>query len=170
MPIERATPEDARAIAQLHVVTWRAAYKDIVPAEYLAALSVTAREAMWSESISRTVPDILLAKERGETAGFVAFGPCRDEGAPAYQSEIWAIYVAPSYWSTGIGRQLWLAARVHLVQQGYKSVSLWVLAQNMRATKFYLAAGFQLEPHSSKERLVAGHSLEEHRYIAVLRA
>ncbi len=170
MPLNRAAPEDARGIAQLHVATWQAAYKDIVPADYLAALSVAAREAMWSESISRNVPDILVAKENGAIVGFVAFGPCRDEGAPARQAEIWAIYVAPPHWSAGIGRRLWLAAREHLVRQGYQSVSLWVLAHNTRATQFYLAAGFQPEPQKSKEWLVAGESLQEIRYVTVLRA
>jgi len=89
---------------------------------------------------------------------------------PAHQAEIWAIYVAPSYWSTGIGRQLWLTAREYVLREGYQSVSLWVLAHNARATKFYLAAGFRPEPQSSKEWLMAGKPLQEIRYIAVLRA
>ena len=40
MDISRASPEDAYAIAKIHVDSWREAYRTILPAEYLAALSV----------------------------------------------------------------------------------------------------------------------------------
>ena len=47
MLVRAATIEDARAIATIHVETWRAAYAGIVPAAHLAALSIDEREVRW---------------------------------------------------------------------------------------------------------------------------
>jgi ribosomal protein S18 acetylase RimI-like enzyme len=164
MHIEPATPEDAHAIAEIHVLTWRAVYQDIVPAEYLATLSVEKREALWRESVTEGTPELWVARIEARIIGWVAFGPCRDEGASPQAGEVWAIYVAPSHWSSGVGRALWLGARERLQQRGYKSVSLWVLAENSRAIKFYLNAGFAPDLSSIKELTLAGKPLKEVRY------
>jgi ribosomal protein S18 acetylase RimI-like enzyme len=164
MHIEPAALEDAHAVAEIHVLTWRAVYQGIVPAEYLAALSIEKREALWRESIAKGTPELRVAKIEGRVVGWIACGPCRDAGASARAGEIWAIYVAPSHWSRGAGRALWLSARERLRQAGYKSVSLWVLADNSRAIKFYLASGFALDLSSSRELRLGGKPLTEVRY------
>lgn len=45
--IRPALDSDARTIAQVHVNSWRAAYRGIFTDEYLAALSIDEREQMW---------------------------------------------------------------------------------------------------------------------------
>ena len=45
--VRRATPEDARAIADIQVETWRAAYVGMMPQRVLDELDVEARERMW---------------------------------------------------------------------------------------------------------------------------
>jgi L-amino acid N-acyltransferase YncA len=123
MQVVHAAPEDARAVAEIHVGTWRAAYASIVPADYLASLSVERREAIWSECIATGVPELLVAKEAGVVQGWLSFGQCRDEGSSKAEAEIWAIYVVPSAWSTGAGRLLWLRAKELMLVQGFKSCS-----------------------------------------------
>jgi ribosomal protein S18 acetylase RimI-like enzyme len=164
MHVERAKLEDAHAIAEIHVLTWRAVYQGIVPADYLATLSVEKREALWRDSIAKGTPELWVAKTEGRVIGWVASGPCRDKGTPPQVGEVWAIYVTPSHWSSGVGRALWLTARERLQQHGYKSVSLWVLAENSRAIKFYLAAGFAPDLSSTKELTLGGKPLTEVRY------
>ena len=109
-------------------------------------------------------PELWVAKTEGRVIGWVASGPCRDKGTPPQVGEVWAIYVTPSHWSSGVGRALWLTARERLQQHGYKSVSLWVLAENSRAIKFYLAAGFAPDLSSTKELTLGGKPLTEVRY------
>ena len=46
-----ATIEDAETIATIHVCTWQTAYKAIVPAQFLAALSIQKRANMWRSGI-----------------------------------------------------------------------------------------------------------------------
>lgn len=47
-------PWDAAGIAGIHVRAWQAAYRGLLADELLDALSVTAREAMWSDILRRS--------------------------------------------------------------------------------------------------------------------
>jgi len=163
--IDAATSDDCRGIAEVHVESWQHAYKDILPEHYLASLSVVEREAMWRRMIERQPSHLLLARAGGQVAGFVAFGASRDEGASAHCAEIWAIYVRPAFWSVGAGRQLWFSALQQVLAEGYKTVSLWVIAGNQRAVRFYERAGFVAEPASRKQFELGGATLEEIRYV-----
>ena len=164
MQISAATVDDARGIAEVHVLTWQHAYRHLLPAEFLASLPVEKREAMWRECIAKGSPEILVAKSEGELCGFVAFGASRDEGALPLTAEVIAIYVAPRFWSTGAGRQLWQASLRRMVAQGFNAVTLWVIANNDRAIRFYTAAGFSADPASLKQFTLGGTALEEVRY------
>jgi ribosomal protein S18 acetylase RimI-like enzyme len=165
MRVDCATADDCRAIAELHVESWQHAYKNLLPEAYLASLSVAEREAMWRRMVEREPSHLVLARNANQIVGFVAFGPSRDEGASTERAEIWAIYVRPACWSTGAGRLLWLEALRRIAKEDYKSVSLWVIAGNRRATLFYERAGFALEPESRKSFELGGISLEELRYV-----
>lgn len=44
--VRRATADDARAIAEVQVATWRAAYVHLFPAQVLESLSVDEHELM----------------------------------------------------------------------------------------------------------------------------
>ena len=103
-------------------------------------------------------------------AGFVAYGPCRDEGANTSTAEIWALYLAPTAWSSGIGRALWLAGQERMVAQGMSSVSLWVFTANNRAIKFYRSAGFLPDALPVKEFTLGGVQVQEVRYVQTLGA
>ena len=69
----------------------------------------------------------------------------------------------------GIGSWLWRHARGRLQEQGYESVSLWVLVGNARAVHFYEGIGFRAEESSLKDVIVGGSTLQEVRYAAQLR-
>lgn len=169
MQIFSATVEDARRIAEIHVATWQAAYVGIVPADFLAGLSVDQREVYWRQEIPLGKQQVALAKLGDAVLGWVSYGPSRDVDALPAAAEIWAIYVAPEHWSTGVGRQLWVHARAQLVQQGFESVSLWVLANNRRAIGFYDKAGFVPDIASTKQFTLGSATLTEVRYIAPLK-
>ena len=168
MLIEPAAADDARAIAQIHVDAWRAAYVGIMPDDHLASLSVDEREATWREAIAAGQPELLVARREARVIGWVSFGAARDKGAAADIGELWAIYLDPPHVSTGAGRALWLAARTRLAERGFKSVILWVLAGNARAMRFYERAGFAVEPASSQRFTLGGREIEELRYATVI--
>ena len=168
MLIEPATAEDARAVAQIHVDAWRAAYVGIVPDDYLAQMSVDEREAMWRQSIAAGQPELLVARRDDRVIGWISFGGSRDKGAAADVGEVWAIYLDPQHVATGAGLALWQAARTRLVERGFKRAILWVLAGNVRAIRFYERVGFSVEPASSQRFTLGGREIEELRYVTRL--
>lgn len=165
MQIDHAQSGDARTVADIHVNAWRAAYASVLSAEYLASLSVDAREAMWRQCIAAGEPALLVAKHHGAVVGWLSFGASRGEGAPPSEGEVWALYVAPACWSTGAGRQLWLRALELMRDRGFTTCCLWVFPQNERAIRFYRAAGFVADARPPQSFELGGRQLQEVRYV-----
>lgn len=162
--VRHATPRDAKAIADIHVATWQAAYKDLMPEEYLAKISVEKRLAYWKEAIEFSEPQLLVATDGEEIVGFVGFDRSRDAGTKSTVGEVWAMYVAPAHWGKGAGLALWDGAREGLKEEGCTQVTLWVLLGNERALRFYeQAAGFKREMPSLKTVAFGSVKLEEIR-------
>ncbi|QFY42732.1 GNAT family N-acetyltransferase [Candidatus Methylospira mobilis] len=168
MNIRTAALSDARAIAQVHVYSWQQAYRGLVPDSFLDRLSIDKREVAWQKSIARGTPELWVAELGQEIVGWVAFGPSRDEDTPPFTEEVEAIYVLPTHWANGIGRALWLVARRRLIDSKFTAVTLWVLAENERAIRFYRAAGFSSGRCSERVFERNGKALREVRYEAVL--
>src|SRR5207244_7698798 len=84
-----------------------------------------------------------LAERDGRVLGFAHTGPSRDEDAATDVGEVYAIYVDPVEEGTGLGRALFGHAVAELARQRYQAATLWVLAGNRRARRFYEAAGWR---------------------------
>jgi ribosomal protein S18 acetylase RimI-like enzyme len=162
MIIRPARIDDAVAIARVHVRAWQRAYRGIVPDAYLDSLSIEKRESIWRQSLANGAPEVAVAEQGPEVVGWIAFGPSRDSDAAREIGEIEALYVAPEHWSLGAGRALLQIARERLRERGFHRVSLWVLAQNARAIRFYTAAGFT--PGCERPIEIGGAVLTEIRY------
>ena len=54
-----------------------------------------------------------------------------------------ALYVDPGSWGRGVGRLLMAEARDGLRRAGFTGATLWVLAGNDRAQRFYRADGWE---------------------------
>ncbi|MFF5214872.1 GNAT family N-acetyltransferase [Micromonospora sp. NPDC000442] len=146
--IRREQPDDAEAVARVHVRGWQAGYAGIMPDEVLNRLNPVA----WAQrrrALGTADPDhpftTLLAEEHGTLVGFTTFGPYRnnqDRGDldPAY-GEVVSLYVTPDHWGDGTARALFAAARAGLRESGWTEYRLWVLADNDRARRFYERAG-----------------------------
>lgn len=84
--IRQASPSDARAIARVHVDSWRWTYAGTIPAASLDALSVDERAEAWHamlETKPRSVRIWVVEQGpdgggRGEIVGFTQAGPSRD--------------------------------------------------------------------------------------------
>lgn len=164
MIVRPAELSDVDAIARTHVAGWQHAYAGILPADYLASLSVERRAATWTEAIRQKTQQLLVAEATEELAGFCAFGGCRDPGAAATDFEVWAIYLGPQFLGTGVGRRLWLEALGTMKGAGALRITLWVLCGNLRAIHFYRAAGFTEDQGSLRSVQIGGVSVPEIRY------
>lgn len=167
--VRPVSARDAKAIAEIHVATWQAAYQSLMPEDYLKAMTYDKRLAYWKEAIEFSDPQVLVAVENEKVIGFVAFDRSRDAGTKSSVGEIWAMYVAPDYWRQGVGLALWDGARDGLKEEGCTQVTLWVLLGNVRALEFYEhAAGFKRDMPSLKTTAFGTVRLEELRLKRLL--
>jgi len=161
--IREAQPTDAKDIATVHIESWRTTYAQLLPAEFLANLSIDQRTDYWRHVISK--PDnptfVYVAEdEAGQIIGFASGGPERTEH-PDYNGELYAIYLLKKSQGQGVGRRLVKAVVKRLLQQNFTSMLIWVLADNP-SRKFYEALGGQ--PVAEKDIIVGGNTILEVGY------
>lgn len=131
--IRRATPADLPAIADLHVASWRAAYRGMLSDSYLDGPMQDLRDGWSSLGAGRLV---LVACEEERVHGFAAFWPDHQDGA--YLDNL---HVDPSLRRAGIGAALLRASIAAVRARGVGSMWLSVMAQNTAARRFYAAQG-----------------------------
>jgi ribosomal protein S18 acetylase RimI-like enzyme len=146
LTVRWATPDDAEAIARIHVESWRATYPGLLPDEILAGLDVGRRTEQWRGWLSAEPPvfHTLVAEYGAELAGFLAMAfPARDAGEADDVAEIPALYLDPKRRRQGIGRALMDAALKAMKARGYREAILWILGGNEGAAAFYEATGWR---------------------------
>lgn len=145
MLIRAAEPEDAAAIAHVHVDSWRTTYRGLLPDSVLTAQSVEHRAAMWRRAAAAAQAGesrscVLVAQDLTDgIVGFASAGPARDETS-GFDSELYAIYLLERHQGRGIGRRLAERAVELLLERGATSMRVWVLAGNP-AQAFYERLG-----------------------------
>ncbi|GAA1868524.1 GNAT family N-acetyltransferase [Myceligenerans crystallogenes] len=157
--IRPATAADADDIARVDIASWRSAYSEILPGNYLASLDPTERAELWRRSVENT--SMLVAETRRGAVGFTSVGPSRDEDAEDGDLEIYAIYLHPAAWGKGVARDLMRTVLADV--PGNASVTLWILQENERAQHFYRRHGFA---HDGTERIddIGGKPMTQLRY------
>jgi ribosomal protein S18 acetylase RimI-like enzyme len=164
--VRPAVEGDLSAIAEIRVRSWQAAYRGIVPQGYLdlmrPEMDADRRRAGLAGPDDRRRDAI--GAVAGQPAGWVAYGPYRDDDAPSRKSgEVYAIYVHPAHWRRGVGHALMRHAIAELRAAGLAPVLLWVLEDNDPARRFYEREGFR--PDGQRHIFeVAGVRLPEVRY------
>jgi ribosomal protein S18 acetylase RimI-like enzyme len=159
---------DAPAIAQVHVASWRSAYRPLFPESVLAALSIADLEAKWKESIVAGTSRVFVAEADGAVIGFLEFGPSRDDDAPTGTYEILALYVDPNFWCRGSGRALCRGCISAAAALGANTLSLWTLVDNGAARRFYRTVGFSEQSGVKRTYERGGVSLEQVRYVRTI--
>jgi GNAT superfamily N-acetyltransferase len=153
MLIRQAQPEDAIAVAGVHVRSWQAAYRNILPNDYLDRLRPEDRAAKYDFATSDPMkPSTIIAVDEGASAtvlGFATTMPVIDSHMPGY-GELCALYVDPPHWGQGVGVTLLSGARTQMWQQGFRHAILWVLTGNVRAERFYKSDGWSADGVSRK--------------------
>ena len=141
MTVRLAEPADAPAVASVHVKSWQAAYRGQIPDEVLDNLDVAERTAMWERASARG--EVWVALDGDEVVGFICTGPSREADAT---SQLYAIYLLPSAWGTGLAQPL---AEAGLA--GLTDTVVWVLEDNRRARRFYERLGFTVDGKTREE-------------------
>ncbi|SDY51727.1 L-amino acid N-acyltransferase YncA [Micromonospora pattaloongensis] len=146
--IRRERPEDAAAVADVHVRTWQTAYAGLMPPEVLGRLN----PAAWAQrrrDVGTADPDhpfvTLVAAEADAVLGFATVGPYRNNQDPddldGAHGELLSMYVDPLRWGEGVGRALMAAVLAETSDRAWRQLRLWVLAGNTRGRRFFERAG-----------------------------
>jgi len=167
--IRPARAEDAASLACVHVATWQAAYTHVFGTERLAGIEAERRVQAWERSLREPAAHdaVFVAVEQDAgIVGFASVGSCRD-GPHVPGGELYALYVLPEEWGTGIGTALHAAGLDALRSAGYEEAILWVLEDNPRARRFYEREGWRADGGRRTSEYL-GVETTEVRYRTVL--
>jgi GNAT superfamily N-acetyltransferase len=148
--VRPARPDDAAEIARVQVVTWRTAYRALLPAAVLDDWDADAATASWRAAV--TAPPtpahgVLVALERNSVVGFAAFGPAElaagetsDPAGPT--AELSTLLVEPRWGRRGHGSRL-LAAVADVTRGGGAArLQVWLPETDGVSAGFYESAGW----------------------------
>lgn len=143
MQIRDAVATDAERLAEVHVASWRDAYRGMLPDAYLDAMTPDDRLPSWQERLAQPDPAgcVLVAEGTDDRLhGFASLVPHEHLGAE------WALvpqlYLRPTAWGQGLGQALMAELIARAGKLGYRWLELWVHPANARARRFYEAGGW----------------------------
>jgi GNAT superfamily N-acetyltransferase len=154
--VRPATSADALAIATVHVRSWQAAYRGLLPQSYLDALDPDRSVGRWQTILEATrwpsTGTLVLVDgdsdppARSDTnddgqpgvIGFAGMSASReDDEDPLIVGELQTFYLHPDVWRRGGGSTLLQAVQGQLTRAGFQIATAWVLETNARARTFY---------------------------------
>ena len=160
--VDACREQHFRDMSLLHALGWRAAYRDSIPADYMAREITDER---W----------VLLYK--GEQPLCCAtYGPARvdqsagdticDFSSPdlAAWGELVSLYAHPDYWGQGHGSLVIEEVLNRVKATGCPGCFLYVLRENERARRFYEKHGFVWDGHALNVALTPDTTLSDLRY------
>lgn len=147
--IRLAIPADAPHMAEIHSRSWEAAYKDIIPIEYINEKNAT-RPALFKRIITdeNTTQYVILADNK--IVGIMCVAPPQKENITILNDcgiddsfyELHGIYLHPDYYRKGIGTKAMEFAFNKARSNGKTNMIVWVFAENTNSIKFYEKCDF----------------------------
>ena len=163
--IRNASIDDADAIGAVVVRAWQAAYRGIMPDDYLDGLRAEQRAATWQRVLADLGPDrwVQVLKVGDELVGFASYGPELADVSDGETGELYAINLDPDHWGRGLGRALLAEVTRGLADVGYHTAVLWVATGNERARRLYESEGWTAEG-PARDAEILGVIVNEVRY------
>jgi GNAT superfamily N-acetyltransferase len=141
--IRPAAIHDARAIAEVHVESYKGAYRGIFPEAFLNGLSREKYESHWRDSLALHEPPsaitMLGCDAGGNVMGFISGGK-EKTGQLGCDGEVYAVYLRQEAQRKGLGALLVGHFVYELVTRGFGSMAVWVLALSP-SRRFYECLG-----------------------------
>ncbi len=143
--VRKATVNDANRIAEIHVLGWRNAYRNLISEEFLyKAMVIYKRADFFKKAIEELKEDIYVFEENEIIKGFMTIGSCRDEDKSS-SFELWGLYVDPFMMRKGIGAKLLSYSEQRALELGFRDLVLWVLEENTIGRGFYSKMGYEFD-------------------------
>ena len=162
LTVRDGRPDDAPAIARVHVAGWQSRYVGLIPQDVLDGLRPEQREArwrMWLDGGDRRT--LFVALDGDRVVGFSAGWPEPGPDAAPDTIEVAAIYVDDTYHGRGLGRRLLARVASRGQALGFIALSLEMLVGNPTAG-FYEHLGGRISDRYAST--IAGHQIPEVQY------
>ena len=153
------TMDNLLEISEIYEKSWKYAYKDIIPTDYLDSIPT----GRWANCITKVGMHSLVITEKNKIIGTASFCKSRWKQYDEY-GEIVSIYFLPEYMGKGYGRYLLNSCIDELKKSGFQKTLLWVLEENQRARRFYEKNGFVCTGNILDDN-IGGKDLREIMYI-----
>jgi ribosomal protein S18 acetylase RimI-like enzyme len=142
MVLREAHPEDAAAVARLHVESWRDAYASILNPEFLAGPIENDRLAFWTARLKQPPPEQIVRVAEQQIGRIIGFICAHRDYDKTWGNWIDNLHVLPSMRGRRIGEQL-LSSMAELLarQRAVTGLHLWVFQENVAALRFYERMG-----------------------------
>ncbi|HEY4058545.1 MAG TPA: GNAT family N-acetyltransferase [Kofleriaceae bacterium] len=139
--VRPARLEDAAAIAEVQVASWRSSYRGILPDAILdslnAQLRVHARQGMLRDPDAYNL--VAYDTTHGDVVGYANASVSRRGGARV--GELFEIYLVDRAKRYGLGRELFESVMDWSRAKQHARLDVWVLEGNQHARRFYAAMG-----------------------------
>lgn len=137
--VRRAEPQDARAISEVHRLSWSYAYAGLIPHRPLTRMIERRREDWWRKA-ARGPATLLVADVAGTIAGYATLGLNRARALPQ-EGEIYELYLRPEYQGIGLGHSLFREGRRLLKSLGCSGMVAWCLEDSANTQQFFRSQG-----------------------------
>jgi RimJ/RimL family protein N-acetyltransferase len=149
LTVRDAELEDAEAFVRAYELSWDAMAAPLVGKRLEDFVSFEDRLESFRAALAQRSDDArILVAERDEA--IVGVATCVRDGAT---SELRSIYVIPEAWGTGVAQRLMESALDAMRERGATEATLWVVAANPRARRFYEREGWTLEGETRASQL-----------------
>ena len=139
--IRPATADDAEELIRANKASWNAAMAQVVDKKLDELAPFEGRVARAREGLAAMPPGMRLwvAEREARIVGHANVSV--DEAI----GELSALYVVPEEWGSGVARALHDAALAGMRELGATEATLWVVARNTRARRFYEREGWRVD-------------------------
>jgi GNAT superfamily N-acetyltransferase len=176
--VRPAEPSDAAEIARIQLITWRAAYADLLPAEILDTLDADEAAATWRHTIEQGPARVFVAFEGQWCVGFCAAGQAPQDdsadanGVPVADAErvalVSTLLVEPRWGRRGHAGRLLATAGAAILTAGLARGITWVAEADKASMGFWERAGWVLDG-TVRTLDAGGKPLREVRLTGTLR-
>lgn len=159
--VRAARPDESSEIARIQIVTWRTAYRRLLPARILDQLDQEWMAKRWRAAVEAPPTQrhrVLVALEESHLVGFAAAGPADAEALAPDESPLGSdtvavtdLLVEPRWGRRGHGSRLLAACVDHWRDDGFATALVWVYEADPATRGFLTSAGW--EPDGARRAL-----------------
>lgn len=141
--------DDARGVARVNALAWRAAYDDLLPDDVLDAQDPDPDEEAvdrWHDGLAANRRGVFVAVDDGGTVRGYADVRWGDAETKAFvgedEADLKSVYVDPDHWGEGVGTAL-VERALDALPDSVSILRLEALEGNEVGRRFYEARGFE---------------------------